>query len=234
MRPYTRSLHPNDYEFLLDVPELRMFQARMQADGVPHREWHPHRFWEYGSMLQQLDELGVPSDAEIVDVGAGASFFDPFLAQRYPNLCEIDCMMYETVEQQEAMVEAQRQHYGVKLPLYNESIEDLSGKFHEEFDVTLCISVIEHVNNHDAGFAELVRITKPGGYIFITSDYFKSREHWEVSISKHLQVTPYTKEFVLSLPERFGVEFVGETDLEYLGDFVHNYSFVNVCLRKPS
>jgi 2-polyprenyl-3-methyl-5-hydroxy-6-metoxy-1,4-benzoquinol methylase len=233
MRPYNRSLHHNDYSFLPDTLDLRLFQAKMQADGIPHREWHPHRIWEYASMLQQLRDLAVPFDAEIVDVGAGASFFDPYLALLYPNLCEIDCMMYETAVEQEAMVEAQRRHYGVKLPLYNESIEDLSGKFHEEFDVTMCISVIEHVNSHDAGFAELVRITKPGGYIFITSDYFKSPEHWEVSISKHLQVTPYTKAFVLALPERFGVEFVGETDLDYLEDNVHNYSFVNLCLRKP-
>lgn len=233
MRPYTRSLHAADYGFLPTVGDLHRFQDEMQRAGVPHREWHPHRLWEYASMLQQLGDFDVRADAEIVDVGAGASFFDPYLALTHPRLCEIDCMMYETAAEQEAMVEAQRRHYNVSLPLYNASIENLYGRFHEQFDVTMCISVIEHVNDHDAGFAELVRITKPGGYIFITSDYFRDVAHWEQSISRHLQVTPYTKEYVLSLPERFGVEFVGETDLDYQGDFVHNYSFVNVCLRKP-
>jgi 2-polyprenyl-3-methyl-5-hydroxy-6-metoxy-1,4-benzoquinol methylase len=184
--------------------------------------------------MQQLEELGIPSDANIVDVGAGASFFDPYLALRYPNLCEIDCMMYETAAEQEAMVEAQRRQYGVNLPLYNKSIEDLDGQFHEEFDVTMCISVIEHVERHDAGFAELVRITKPGGYIFITSDYFRDLPHYDQSVSKHLQVTPYREELVLDFPNRFGIEFVGPTDLAYQGDFVHNYSFVNLCLRKPA
>jgi ubiquinone/menaquinone biosynthesis C-methylase UbiE len=96
----------------------------------------------------------------------------------------------------------------------------------------MCISTIEHVDDHEKAFAELVRITKPGGYIFITSDYFRDLPHYEQSISRHLQVTPYREEFVLALPDRFAVDFVGETDLAYAGDFVHNYSFCNVCLRK--
>jgi hypothetical protein len=45
-------------------------------------------------------------------------------------------------------------------------------------------------------------------------------------------VTPYTQKFVLALPQRFPVAFVGETDLVYRGNYVHNYSFVNICLRK--
>lgn len=232
MRPYTRSLHHNDYSFLPDTLNLKLFQGRMAFEGCPHREWHPHRIWEYASILQQLRELSIPKDAEIVDVGAGASFFDPFLALLYPKLCEVDSMKYGDVT---SMVEAQRAHYNVVLPLYDAALEDLSAVIESDrFDVTMCISTIEHVDDHDAAFRELVRITKPGGYIFITSDYFRDTAHWEQSVSKHLQVTPYTKEYVLSLPERFEVKFVGETDLEYVGDFVHNYSFCNICLRRPA
>lgn len=203
----------------------------MQHFRVPHREWHPHRLWEYGSMMQQLEDLGIPSDAEIVDVGAGASFFDPYLALKYPKLCEIDSMKYGDVTD---MVAAQRAYYGVELPLYDLALEDLSPIKSGRFDVSMCISTIEHVDGHDEAMRELVRVTKPGGYIFITSDYFRDTAHWDISTSKHLQITPYTREYVLSLPERFGLEFVGEQDLEYTGDFVQNYSFVNICLRKPN
>jgi hypothetical protein len=70
------------------------------------------------------------------------------------------------------------------------------------------------------------------GYIFITSDYFKHAAHLEESVSRHLQVTGYCEEFVLDLPKRFAVDFVGETDLAYAGDFVHNYSFCNIALRR--
>lgn len=262
MRPYTRSLHPDDYEFLAaKVAALRLFQDDMVSKKVPHREWHPHRFWEYASILQQLDDLDVPYDAEMIDVGAGASFFDPYLAMLHPLLCCTDSMKYGDVS---PMVAAQRLHYGVSLPLYDLLLEDMSprldigwGGAHEKFDVTMCISTIEHVDDHDKAFAELVRITKPGGYIFITSDYFRDIPQWEASPSRHLQVTPYMKEFVLAIPEKFGLEFVGDcncalsdyhtspdnnggkhwieckTDLDYRGDFVHSYSFVNICLRKP-
>jgi hypothetical protein len=40
------------------------------------------------------------------------------------------------------------------------------------------------------------------------------------------------KDFVLDLPVPIPADFVGETDLDYRGDFVHTYSFVNICLRK--
>lgn len=239
MRPYTRSLHPDDYMFLKPHDTmLHVFLNDMVMHGVPHREWHPHRFWEYASILQQLDELNVPANAEIVDVGAGASFFDPFLALRFPNLCCTDSMKYGDVT---TMVQAQRAAYGVALPLYDLILEDMSpstdigwGGATDKFDVTMCISTIEHVDDHDKAFAELVRITRPGGLIFITSDYFRDLEHFEQSVSRHLQNTPYRREFVLDLPNRFPVSFVGDTDLEYCGDFVHNYSFCNVALRKQS
>lgn len=237
MRPYTRSLHPDDYDFLRDYhAPILAFQQDMVAKGVPHREWHPHRFWEYSSIMQQLLQLGVQQNAEMIDLGSGASFFDPYLALLFPRLCCTDSMKYGNVT---PIVAAQRAHYGVALPLYDLMLEDMSprpeigwGGAHEKFDVTLCISTIEHVDDHDCAFREMVRITKPGGLIFITSDYFRSMEQYEQSVSRHLQVTPYRQEFVEALPERFGLEFVGATDLEYRGDFVHNYSFCNICMRK--
>jgi SAM-dependent methyltransferase len=237
MRPFTRSLHPDDYEFLQPyVDSIAAFQRVMAERGVPHREWHPHRMWEYASIMQQMLLLGVLNDAEIIDVGAGASFFDPYLALIYPRLCCTDTEKYGDYSW---MVQKQREAYGVMLPLYDLSVEDMSAKPEigwggatEKFDVTMCISTIEHVDDHDKGFAELVRITKPGGLIFITSDYFRDLVQFEQSVSRHLQVTPYNEWFVLRLRDRFPVDFVGDTDLAYAGDFVHNYSFCNIALRK--
>lgn len=237
MRPYNRSLHADDYIFLQKyVDPIAAFQRDMAARGVPHREWHTHRLWEYASIMQQLTELGIQSEAEMIDVGAGASFFDPYLAQLFPRLCCTDTEKYGDYSW---MVQKQREAYGVALPLYNLSLEDMSPKMEigwggatDKFDVTLCISTVEHVDNHDVAFDELIRITKPGGYIMITSDYFQHPEHFEQSVSRHLQNTPYSESFVLALPAEFPVDFVGETDLAYCGDFVHNYSFCNVCLRK--
>jgi SAM-dependent methyltransferase len=239
MRPFNRSLHPDDYAFLARHDQLlHVFLEHMVEHGVPHREWHPHRFWEYASILQQLSELNVPATAEIIDLGSGASFFDPFLALLYPRLCCTDSMKYGDVT---PMVAAQRAAYHVSLPLYDLLLEDMGprpeigwGDATDKFDVTLCISTIEHVDDHDKAMRELVRITKPGGYIFITSDYFRDLPQWEASPSRHLQVTPYMEQSVLELPAKFGLQFVGDTDFGYRGDFVHSYSFVNLCLRKPA
>jgi SAM-dependent methyltransferase len=231
MRPYNRSLHPDDYEFLTHAEALKLFEGLMTHNNVPKREWHPHRFWEYASMMQQLEELGVPHEARIIDVGSGASFFPPYLVTigGYPNVELTDSMKYGDVT---AMIEGQRAYFDIKLPLHDLLCEDMSPLPSNSYDVTMCISTVEHVDDHDAAFWEMVRITKSGGYIFITSDYFRDLEHFEQSISRHLQVTPYRKEFVMALPDRFPVDFVGATDFDYKGDFVHNYSFCNVCLRK--
>lgn len=228
-RPYNRSLHPDDYDFLPHARLVHKFEQDMVAAGVPHREWHPHRLWEYGSMMQQLEELGIPPSAQLVDIGAGASFFDPYCALAFPNLCCTDSMKYGDVT---GMVQAQRDHYKVGLPLFDVLCEDMSVFADGQFDVTMCISTVEHVDGHDKAFDEMVRITKSGGYIFITSDYFRDTQQWETSPSRHLQVTAYMQAFVESIPSRWPVDFVGPTDFAYAGDFVHTYSFVNICLRK--
>jgi hypothetical protein len=56
-RPYTRSLDPGDYQYLSHAHFLRLFVAEMTRTGVPHREWHEHRLWEYASIMQQLEDL---------------------------------------------------------------------------------------------------------------------------------------------------------------------------------
>lgn len=234
MRPYTRSLHPADYDFLPHSPALRRFEWDMQVRGIPHREWHEHRVWEYASMMQQLEELNVPKTALILDVGSGGSFFPPYLVSQgdYPNVALTDSMKYGDVT---VMIAAQRDAYDCQLPLYDLLAEDMSPIPDNFYDVTMCISTIEHVDadKHDDALREIWRITKPGGYIFITSDYFRDMIQFAVSPSRHLQFTAYTKEFVLDLPNKVPVSFVGETDLDYCGDFIHGaYSFVNICLRK--
>src|ERR1700748_3731439 len=121
MRPYTRSLHPDDYAYLQPwVDPISAFQCEMARRGVPHREWHTHRLWEYASIMQQLDELKVPFNTEMIDLGAGASFFDPYLACKYPLLC---CTDTEKYGDHTWMVQAQREAYGVALPLYNIPLE---------------------------------------------------------------------------------------------------------------
>lgn len=231
-RPYTRSLDPQDYWFLPHAEQIRQFEAAMTA---LHFVSHEHKLWEVASIMQQLEELGVPEDANILDVGSGGMYFPPYLARRYPNvgLTDSDTSIAPKIQ-------SQREAYGVLLPFYGVGAENMAILPSNSCDVVMCISAIEHMGGHDAALQEIWRLTKPGGLIFITSDYFRSIEgrldvhQYESSPFRACQVTPYYKEFVLDIPNKIAADFVGETDLDYRGDFVHNYSFVNICLRKAS
>lgn len=233
MRPFTRSLHPDDYAFLPHAEPLRAFEQAMSAAGVGHRAWCEHRLWEYASILQQLELLEVPKDAQILDVGSGGSFFPPYLATigGYPHVSLTDSMAYGDIRPD---IEDQREAYGVALPLYDVPAEDMALLPSDTWDVVLCISTIEHIaaDRHDDALREICRLTKPDGLIFITSDYFRDNAHFAQSVSRHLQETPYQEGFVLDLPNKITADFVGDTDLAYRGDFVHNYSFCNIVLRK--
>ena len=236
-RPYTRSLDPQDYEFLPHADAIRAFEVAMM---VPHSTSHPHKLWENASIMQQLEELKIPKSAKIIDIGSGGMFFPPYLATigGYPNLTLTDSMANRDIT---ADIEAQRDAYGIALPLYALGAEDMGILPSDAWDVVMCISTIEHItaSRHNDALREICRLTKSGGYIFITSDYFRSDEKGNLNRDQYLaspyragQETPYRKEFVLNLPNIIDAHFVGGTDLDYRGDFVHNYSFVNICLRK--
>jgi len=236
MRPYTRALDPQDYRYLKHAEPIADFQRAMT---VAHCISHPHKIWENASIMQQLDELEVPKTAKILDVGSGGMFFPPYLASvcGYRDLELTDSMSNMDIN---LYVQSQCRAYGIQMKVHSLFAEDMSALPSEGWDVVMCISVIEHIAraNHDAALRELWRLTKPGGLIFLTSDYFRS-EHgsfqqaqYDASPYKAGQETCYHKEFVLDIPNKIDVEFVGDTDLDYRGDFVHNYSFVNICLRK--
>lgn len=232
MRPYTRSLDPADYVFLPHASRIRAFEAAMTA---PHCVSHEHKLWENASIMQQLEELRVPKHARLLDVGSGGMFFPPYLATEggYADLSLTDSNIGIAVQ-----IEAQRVAYDIALPFYALPAEHMASLPTDEWDVVMCISAIEHMADHDAALREIWRLTKPGGFIFLTSDYFRSvdgradPQQYAASPYRACQVTPYCKELVLNIPNVIAADFVGETDLDYCGDFVHNYSFCNVCLRK--
>jgi SAM-dependent methyltransferase len=236
-RPYTRSLDPQDYAFLSHAEPLLAFERTMQS---PHCLWHEHKIWENASIMQQLDELDVPKTASVIDVGSGGMFFPIYLASvgGYKNLTLTDSMHARSDLQE--MVREQCREFDLHLPLHELHAEDMLTLASESFDVVMCISVIEHIRakHHDAALREMWRLTKPGGLLFITSDYFRSGadghepEQLAASPYRKGQRTAYHKELVLDLPRRIDADFVGGTDLDYRGDFVHNYSFVNICLRR--
>jgi hypothetical protein len=205
-------------------------------DGQFVRVDHSHRFWEYANVVLQLRELGVSLDSHIHDAGSGGSFLPLFLkvCKGYRQVSVSDSMAYGDYTPH--LID-QCRHLGIEIPLYVAPVERLlSVTGGQAFDVTLCISTIEHVASElflDA-LRELALVTKPGGYVMITSDFFSDLEAAELSPFKTIQHTKFTPTLASKIPELSEdlLEFVGEQGFSYRGDFVNNYSFVNMCLRR--
>lgn len=261
--PYNRALHPDDYEHPSLAPHvaaLRVFEQRLARTGAPYRKDHQHREWEYGQVIRQLVEQGiVPGAGQVVDVesrergpdrpwaprildtGSGASYFPPMLKMLGYDITVSDSMDYgDTTD----WLRRQCFGLGIEIPLVIAPVQKL-GLESDQWDVTMCISVIEHVavDQFAAGLCELVRVTKPGGFIFITSDFFRDEPHALTSPSLGCQHNRFYEHNALGkILDVVGhaVRPVGGADapdsmpqgLRYRGDFVNGHSFVTFCLQK--
>lgn len=248
--PYTRALDPADYdapELQTDVAGLRAFEGIIRSKGVPYRKDHQHREWEYANVLRQLRELitathagevdfKVPSEIKILDTGFGANYFTPMLRDLGYDVEAADSMAYGDCT---PWLIDHCHAFGFEIPLHKVPVEKMDGIADQTYDVTLCISTIEHVAEDQfwPAWAELARVTKVGGYIMVTTDYFRDLPAWEASKFKAIQHTPVTPDFLSVMLGRLRTELNlkvvgGDADPTYRGDHVENYSFVNICLQR--
>lgn len=234
---YNRALHTDDYaELELGLAYLHAHEKRLQQKSVPYRKDHTHREWEYARILQQLWDLfpdvATQHQVRILDTGSGASYFPPLLKVLGYDIAVSDSMDYGDITD---WLRQQCFALDITIPLIVAPVQRL-GLEDNKWDVTMCISVIEHlaVEQFQTGLRELWRVTKPGGYLFITSDYFENEERALQSPSlgiQHNRFYPHTAEAMIN--DAIDVEWVGGVDLTYRGDFVNGHSFVNFVLRKP-
>jgi len=233
LTPYNRALKLSDYEELVSET-MTLADFRSRCHGLFYRNDHEHRSWEYAQVLCQLSELRIEPPARILDTGSGCSYFPLLLKTLGYDIVVNDSMAYgDTI----ACLRAQCFHFGFEIPLIVAPIEKL-GIESDQWDVVLCVSVIEHLPTTEFanGLRELYRVAKPGGYLFITSDYFKDEPHALSSPSlaiQHNRFYPHTAEQMIN--DHIDVEWVGGVDLTYHEPgLVNGHSFVNLCLRKPS
>lgn len=248
--PYTRALDPADYdapELHPHVEDVRAFEREIRAKGVPYRKDHEHREWEYTNVLRQLRELitadhagevdfKVPREIRILDTGFGANYFTPMLRHLGYAVEAADSMAYGDCT---PWLRDQCFAFGFEIPLHTVPVEAMAGIPDQTYDVTLCISTIEHVaaDQFWPAWAELHRVTKAGGYVMVTTDYFRDLGEWDRSKFKAIQHTPVTPDFLSVMLGRLRTEHDlrvvgGPADPTYRGDHVENYSFVNICLQR--
>lgn len=119
----------------------------------------------HAAVLAWIDSLKLAPGSAVLEVGCGAGFMAVALAQR--GFC------VQAFDSSEAMIEQARRHAEESLTndLLTLKVRDVNSlDFDDEsFDLVLAIGVIPWLERLDPAIREIVRVTKPEGYIIFTT-----------------------------------------------------------------
>ena len=96
------------------------------------------------------------SGGHLLDVGCGQGSLWPYLAPHFDTYSGADVVRYDEFPSHAAFHSIDLDSGGIPLPAGS-------------FDVTCGVETIEHVENPRAFMRELVRLTKPGGWVVIST-----------------------------------------------------------------
>lgn len=193
----------------LDEPFFSGIVKRL--DELTGREtisyFHPSKRWEYPWALERAR---LPPGSSVLDAGCGASIFPVYLAELGHQVTGVDLAVPSKLS---AL-------HGVRIDYVAAGLTHLPFA-DESFDAVFCISVIEHLGYGGIAqaLAELRRVTRPGGRLMITTDYFEDakaeiwyegegapfRVDWGFFDEEHLH------RYLLQAP---GLRLEGELDLQ--------------------
>jgi 2-polyprenyl-6-hydroxyphenyl methylase / 3-demethylubiquinone-9 3-methyltransferase len=146
-----------------DAAEVAKFDASAHRFWDPNGEYKPlHRLNPVRSRyVAQRAKLAC---ARVVDVGCGGGLLAESLAQAGARVTGIDLAS--------AMIETARLHAlesGLKIDYRLLSADQLAASGEPPFDIVTCMEMLEHVPDPAATLAELARLVKPGGDVFVST-----------------------------------------------------------------
>jgi 2-polyprenyl-6-hydroxyphenyl methylase / 3-demethylubiquinone-9 3-methyltransferase len=103
-------------------------------------------------------------DLKLLDVGCGGGILSEPLARLGGKVTSIDASQ-KNIE----IAKAHSKKQGLKITYINTTVEDLSKKKNESFDIIFCLEIIEHVNIPEDFLEKCITMLKPGGIIFIST-----------------------------------------------------------------
>lgn len=98
-------------------------------------------------------------------VGAGTAGLAVVLHQRYQG----KVFGIEPSSSEMAIIKLKCQEYGLPLENFKQEFGEQLSAPSNSFDFVYCITVLEHVQDVEKCLAEMIRITKPGGKIYINT-----------------------------------------------------------------
>lgn len=177
----------------LEIGEANKF---LNINALPKHGHNIEKNWD----LYQLYDIAKPisKEAKIVDLGCGNLFALKLLyAMGFKNLYGIDLSM--PLRNRLNQIYIMWKSHSLKLPFHLYSQDLTKTSFPERaFDLAICVSVIEHGVDIDKFFMESKRLLKPGGILFITTDYWEEKIniekdnlpfglHWQIFSKKDLE-----------------------------------------------
>lgn len=157
---------------LQDWQEVGEVALALQREGLlTHHTVQKN--WDHFLLREALSETS--KDAKILDLGCGEGYTLKFLQSLgFRNLHGIDLSF--GLKLYLKRLQKMRQSGTFKVPFHLHKGDITKTVFPDNsFEVAASVSVIEHGVNVEAFFTETFRILKPGGLLFLTTDYWEEK-----------------------------------------------------------
>lgn len=125
-----------------------------------------------------LDLLGPGAGQRVLDVGAGSGYLCRLLRERgyAPEACDLDAQRFLARE----------------IPFTPADLGQGLPQADNTYDLTVSLEVVEHLPNHARFFKEIIRVTKPGGRIVVTTpNILNMASRWNFFLHGYNQAAPY-------------------------------------------
>ncbi|MCJ7443173.1 MAG: class I SAM-dependent methyltransferase [Methanotrichaceae archaeon] len=146
----------------------------------------------------------------VLDVGAGLGMHAAYLAQKFSEVYCADIINYSTLYDRALIKLLEEKYRRNNLSVPMERIRffetDATNLFFENdfFDLSISINSLEHISDPHQALAEMLRVTKPGGYIYISFDPI-----WTADSGSHFfHLVPQPWEHLLLNKEQFIAKMV--------------------------
>ena len=114
-------------------------------------------------VLRAVRALQLPAAPQILDAGCGEGSYSLWLSQRYPDGMVTAADTHQQTLDDVNVLAAQAGRTNIKITTLDlEHLDAVS-----EYDLIICVDVMEHIENHQRVMANLHRALRPGGHLVL-------------------------------------------------------------------
>lgn len=141
----------------------------MTAHSVHSEEYigdHRYGWWNRDYIRLLLERINYSAVRSIADLGAGAGHWSAILLQESEHPCLLTCVDFEIHWLGEVQKKLEQEQGGHKIETVLADVHDLPMQ-DSSFDLVTCQTLLMHCKDPARVVKEMLRVTKPGGYILV-------------------------------------------------------------------